>query len=256
MNRGFWFLMAAIAMSWFALDLMLDKPASFTDSQVRAGRTGERESKPLATSAEKIGIPAVSGKSETAGMSNPKMPYAPAGGFSSIGSKEVKPEMLTPAGIPVADGEAVDIQEIEDRRLAEQLAESRRNPAYLSGAYLNPSEPIDPEDSGETEETAVIEELAESLKGNELTDSGGEEEPQDDSAFHAAEANEDLSKEDQSAERVYMTEAGYPIGGEIVDVAEIEERMLKAQLEESLRNPAYLQASPAEHDSVATEDDD
>jgi hypothetical protein len=46
-----------------------------------------------------------------------------------IGSLTANPEMPTPAGLPIAESEAVDLKEIEDRILGEQLAESLRNPA-------------------------------------------------------------------------------------------------------------------------------
>jgi hypothetical protein len=52
-----------------------------------------------------------------------------SGQLPGIGSLTANPEMPTPAGLPIAESEAVDLKEIEDRILGEQLAESLRNPA-------------------------------------------------------------------------------------------------------------------------------
>jgi len=46
-----------------------------------------------------------------------------------------------------------------------------------------------------------------------------------------------------------MTEAGVPVNLETVDFNEVEERILSVQLQESQRNPAYLQTSAEEPDS-------
>ena len=238
MKKGLWFLIAAISLSAFAGYLLPDRPTLFLDSQGHVENAGERISRPAATVVGKAGHPAVSSRNETAGRPVPELAQASSSALPKIAFGKGQPEMLTPSGVPVSDVETVDLQEIEDRILGEQLAESLRNPAYLLATVSKVSEPIDPDDSEEMQENTDGAVSADSFEKNGFADEEIEEGPQV--------ADGQLPNEDQPAEHALLTEAGIPIGTEMVDLAEIEDRILNAQLEESLRNPAYLQGSPAE----------
>jgi hypothetical protein len=223
MNRAFWLFLSAVSLSFFALNLMLDSPPAQRDRQVRTESSGKPKSAAAKNVQESVGVPAVSGKSQTAGKPRHKLPQTPTASNSQTASEEDQPEELTPSGDPVADGEIIDMQEVEERMLAEQLAESLRNPAYLSGASVQLSAPIDPEGSMETEaeegETVLQED--ESSAQDELAESVDEELP-DEIVSYPLEADESISEEDQVEEQEYITETDSPSDDEPVGIAENE----------------------------------
>jgi len=243
MNRAFWLFLSAVSLSFFALNLMLDSPPAQRDRQVRTDSSGRPKSEAAKNVQESVGFPAVSGKSQSAGKPRHKLPQTPTASNSQTASEEDQPEELTPSEDPVADGEIIDMQEVEERMLAEQLAESLRNPAYLSGAAVQLSAPIDPEDSMETEEGATVLQEDESSAQDELAESEDEELP-DDIVSYPPEEDETISEENQVEEQEYATEADFPVDDEMVDTAEIEDQMMNAQIEESRKKPAHLQALP------------
>jgi hypothetical protein len=221
MNRAFWLFLSAVSLSFFALNLMLDSPPAQRDRQVRTESSGKPKSAAAKNVQESVGFPAVSGKSQTAGKPRHKLPQTPIASNSQTASEEDQPEELTPSGDPVADGEIIDMQEVEDRMLAEQLAESLRNPANLSGASVQLSAPIDPEDSMETEEGETVLQEDESSAQDELAESEDEELP-DDIVSYPLEADESISEEGQVEEQEYITETDSPSDDEPVEIAENE----------------------------------
>jgi hypothetical protein len=217
MNRGFWLFLAAVAVSFYALDQMLDSPPAQRDGQVHKSSTGA---------------------------------------FSQIASEEGPQERLTPSGDTVSDDEITDIQEIEEQMPTEQLAESLRNPAFLSMNSIQPSAPVDSEELIETEEGANAQEEVESPSEEELSDTEDEELP-DDTVTYESEPDESLPEdEDPSEEIISTTEAGFPDDQENVDSEEVEEQILNEQMEESRKNPAYFRTSPQTQGPEETEEED
>jgi hypothetical protein len=257
MGKGFWFFFAALSLCCFSFELMLGQPPLSSDNQARTVKAGDHKAEASKTDLRKVGSPADSGKNEAVGKSTPKFPQQTlTGAFQTADFGEVKPQVPAPSGMPVPGAEAVDMQEIEDRLLEEQIAESLRRPAYLAGTYFEPSGPNDPEDFEETKEEIEESEGVEAFKDNALADAEIEEEPQDDTEAQVLKTEGSLSGSDKSTEGVLFTESGFPIGGFINNFDEIDDKKLKAQIEESVKNPAYLQTLPAEHGSEATEDQD
>jgi hypothetical protein len=151
-----------------------------------------------------------------------------------------KRKELTPSGLPIDDIEVLDPEEVEKRTLAEQLAESLRNPAYLQSLDEDLSEGIEADSAEETEADIFEEVNAELLDADELADDQSEQEPDE-------EIDESALESDQSFTRPQMTASGVEISGHgYLDPEEVEKRLLAEQLAESLRNPAYRQSNPEE----------
>lgn len=249
MGKGLWFLLAAISLSCFALDMMLNRPASYNrDSQVRALNAGARKPEAIKTISGKVDFPAGSRKTETVGKSTPKLPQTPASTPPSFAFEKEKPKLETSLEEPVSDAKTVDMQEIEDRLLGEQIAESMRSPAYLSGVYYESSQPDDFEDAEVIlkDENILVSEAIESFEENKLASSEIEEELEDDTGAK-------VLREARTEEEDLITESGFPVGSYDVNLSEIEDQMLAAQIEESLKNPAYLKALPAKNGTEATD---
>ena len=252
MNRPFWFLIAAISLSWFALDWMLDEPAPVMESRVRAEKSGERKSKPVAGITEKVGPPAASAGRQAAGKPIPQSPLASKPAESKPISKEGPPEPSTPLGVPEAELESIDMQAVEERVLAEQLAESLRNPAYLSGASLELSgleEPEQVEEEGENPESGQASEPVDDIETGE---DEIEEAPDDEVEDYASEPDATPLDEEQEL----MSEAEIPVDGESIDYNVEEEQVLDEQLEASQRSPAYLQVVEEEPPPEDSEEED
>ena len=217
MNRGFWLFLAAVAVSFYALDQMLDSPPAQRDRQVHKSSTGAH--------------------SQTASEEGPR-------------------QRLAPSGDQAADDEITDIQEIEEQMLAEQPAEPLRNPAYLSSNSIQPSPPVDSEEIIETEEDESPQEEVESPSEEELSDTEDEEVP-DDTVTYDSEPDESLPEdEDASEELIDTTEAAVSDEEEDVSIEEVEEQVLDEQMEEPRKNPAYPPTLPHMQSPEETEEED
>jgi hypothetical protein len=245
MRNAFWFFLAAIAYSFFALHLMLDRPTPNKDRSYYNGNSSQAKPADAKSGIGNVGFPAASGKNQAAGKPTLKASQPPqVSPENQVENKQLG--LISPSGIYVADGTMIDMQVIESQMLAEQVAESLRNPAYLLGVSIEASGQTDPEEMEEAVEDSDADQAIEVLDETKIGDSEIEEETPDYSEYYAAEADVFSADEGKSGDHVFMTEAGIPIGSEAVDFNEIEERILNAQLEESQRNPAYLQATAEE----------
>jgi hypothetical protein len=152
-----------------------------------------------------------------------------------------RPEQMTEAGVPIGEGIHPDPEDVENRILGEQLAESLRNPAYLQ--YSGEDPPPDEEFAGDRPaEEAIETEMAEATPEDD-----GESEPEDENALNAETSTDAPLSSHESTERPQMTPAGVLISEqEHTDPAEIEDRLMAEQLAESQRNPAYLQTEQSE----------
>jgi hypothetical protein len=83
---------------------------------------------------------------------------------------------------------------------------------------------------------------SESPSEEEFTVSENEEDSQTETEIYISEVEEAAPDLDPAAELALATESGVISGDEPPDFNDIEEQTLNAQMEESLRNPAYLQS--------------
>jgi hypothetical protein len=238
MNKAFWFLIAAIALSWCAVQLMLDKPESHPEKRRQAVHGSDINATLTDKPVRKAGIPAVSGQNGTAGMSNVRSPKSSPGAYSENEPEEQGLETPSRSGMAGADDEIFDRQEVEDRMLEEQMAESLRSPAYLSGRSADDDPRIDTEDVDEEEESSESLNVVGLYDGDEFADGELEDDPENDMQS-SIELEQD---ENFPAEQISKSEGWLVTEDDRVDFNELEERTLNAQIEESLRNPAYLQS--------------
>jgi hypothetical protein len=153
------------------------------------------------------------------------------------------PEQMTEAGVPIGEGIHPDPEDVENRILGEQLAESFRNPAYLQ--YEGEDVPADEEIAEDTPSEGAAE--AEAKMAEVSLDDGGGSEAEDESTLNAETLADASFASDESAMRPQMTEAGVLISElEHPDPAELEARLMAEQLAESQRNPAYLRTEQNE----------
>jgi hypothetical protein len=154
---------------------------------------------------------------------------------------------LTFSGVTIDDPEILDPEEVENRILAEQLAESLRNPADLQSLGEESSEYAESDSAEDTEVDASEEVDAEMLDADELADEQSEQAPDEDIALSDEEVDESALESGQSFTRPQLTESGIEISNHgFLDPEEVEKRLLAEQLAESLRNPPYLQSNPEE----------
>jgi hypothetical protein len=255
MNKRFWILIPALLLSCFILYLVMVPPSSLMDKQCHTGKAGEHRSDPVKTALDKTGFPVVSGNGETTGKLNPKSPLPITDAKPQRDSESGQRDLLSNSGTPVLDG-TMDAKEREDRMIAEQLAESLRSPAYLSGMDDKRSELNDPGDAVEIQNDPEEAELTAFSGENELSDEETAEETQNHVESFRSEPDVPLPDEDQAKERNLTAEAEAPIGDDPVNLEELENRTLSAQQQESLLNPAYLQSTLEDAVPEGTSNDD
>lgn len=228
------FLIAAILVFSFALHLMLDRPQSSIEGKQNAATRGDSRAKASEKSVRKSNQPAGSAQKETAGWPNLKLPKAPPGDYQKIDPENEKPEMPTTFGATDLDDEDIDMQAIEDQMIEDQMDETLSNPANLFGESTASTSATDPED-------LVEEEISDDLN-NEIADGEAEDDPENNMNF-SIEPEQD---EDLPTEPGPMSEEELVIENDAFDANGLEEQSLNPQIEESLRNPAYLQSNHEE----------
>jgi len=255
MKTKYWFLICALLFSAYMADV-LTRRASVSKTHSKAPNGEESISRLGQQPSLADGIPGAVVQSVPPKGSRLRPKPGASGQFPEIAFLTAKPEMLTPAGLPIAESGTVNMKDIEDRILSEQLAESLRNPAYLAAAFKGPLTPIDP-DNEEAGDEAQAEETPSSSEISGISEEGAEEKLQVESALNETDAARQLSEANPPAQRMRMPEAGVPISESgAVGVAEIEARMLNEQLAASLRNPAYLQPGLTELPSEEPPEED
>lgn len=252
-----WFIVAATSLSALASYLMLGLPTSILNGPARI----ENGSGRLARTATGVGlntIPrAVPIQIDLDERPGPKRLQASSRMYPNHVLEKTSISEQHPLGMPPSGIETIDLQDIENRILSEQLAESLRNPAYLSAILRNSFEPDDPDELEEAEVDSDYKETEDPLRQAEAAyEEQAEEESFIEDDRYAAEADGEFPYQDRFAERFLLTEAGTVIRTEVDDLQEIENRILEEQLAESLSYPAYQRNNsgwPGSED-IASED--
>jgi len=126
-------LLAAVSLAWFALDMMLNRPASLTNKSSHVEKSCESQSKLAASYERKIGQPGVSINRQAATEAvRPFIRVSNSAGFKTS-PEENLPKITNFSGIALDEIEMIDMRGIEERMMERQFAESLRNPAYLLG---------------------------------------------------------------------------------------------------------------------------
>lgn len=236
-------MVAGIAVACFGLQLMLDRPDPPRESRQLAVAAGDRRANVETPPSEKSGRPAVSGKREAAGSSR-------TGSYGTTQRSYAQPTVGKEAspGFQMSDeedgieDETSDRQDLEEQRLEEQIAESLRNPAYLAEAPPESGEPFEAEEISDDVADWQDDSFAEPPSEEELAVGEIEEDSQAEDETYTSAVEESAPELEYAAERALMTESGILSDDEPPDFNDIEEQTLNAQMEESLRNPAYLQS--------------
>jgi hypothetical protein len=249
MKARYWLLIGAILICAYVGD-MLGRRAVVSNTPSKAETSGGRQ-------ARRDGLPAAVFRNASPGKPASSPSQEDRAASPEIASDVTQPERLTPAGVRIDDPRNLDPEEVEERILAEQLAESLRNPAYLQATAEEPSADTGPEDSEEAEAEPPAAAAAGAVGADELSGEQSKQEPDEEASIAEADAAEQPPDSDQSGERPQLTPSGLPIDDpEKLDVEEVENRILAEQLAESLRNPAYLQSTPEESVPEETEEED
>ena len=250
MKAKHWLLIGAILLSAYAGD-MLVRRAVVSNTHLQPEKIGRQ------TTAVANGLPAAALQGVPPKEFGSRLKRGASDPSPETVSDVTEPEELTPSGVPINDPGSLDPEEVENRLLADQLAESLRNPAYLQATAGAPSADIEPDTPEATEAGSPGVETAELLGAEGGADHQSEQALEEETALNDAEAAEPPPKNDQSAGRPQLTEAGVPVSEHgSLDPAEVEALLLAEQLAESLRNPAYLQPAPVESNFEETEEED
>ena len=249
MSRPLLLLLAAVSLAWFALDMMLNRPASLTSKSSHVEKSCESPSKPAASYERKIGQPGVSINRQAATEAvRPFIRVSNSAGFKTS-LEENLPKITNFSGIAFDEIEMIDMPGIEERMMERQFAESLRNPAYLLGISFEEPGQITLDEVHMPNEGTEDDLSIEMLDENDIGYNEIEEESSNQSEDYFVESGESQADEGKLGDHATMTEAGVPVSFETVDFNEVEERILSVQLQESQRNPAYLQTSAEEPDS-------
>jgi hypothetical protein len=244
MSKPLLFLIAAVLLFSFALQLILDRPQSSIKGQQNAATRADLRAKASEKSVKKSNQPAGSAQSETAGWPNFKLPKAPPGAYQAIDPENEKPEVSTTFGVTDVDDEDGDTQETEGQLIEDQVDETLSNPLYLFGESTASTGADDPED--------LVEEEISDDPNEEFDDA----EIEDDSEKIMNFSIEPEQDEDLPTEPGPMPEEEMIIKDDAFDSIHMEEKSLNAQIEESLRNPAYLQSIAEEEIIEETSEED
>jgi hypothetical protein len=234
MKAKYWLPILTILISAYVVDMLIMQDVVSNTNIPSENDSGK-------TAAAPPGRPSVSNRNPlpaktASGINREPEDTAPEGAII-----DARPEQMTESGLPLGEGIHPDPEEVENRILAEQLAESLRNPAYLQEIVEEP--PPDEELAADT----PAEEAAESEMAEATPQEEEESDIEDESALNAETSADAPPSSDESAERPQMTEAGVLISEhEHPDPAEVEARLMAEQLAESQRKPAYLQTEQAE----------
>jgi hypothetical protein len=238
MIRLFWVLIAVVALSWFALDLMLNRPVLVTNKDVKPGNTDKGQLKPSSHVVRKFGSLETLGKGQATGEPSHQFARVSTPKGLPLPSEEGPPELFTPSGFPFAELKEIDIPTIEDRLSESQLFESLRDPGYLLRNYIEGSGPTDLEVKENTEQGSDTHMATEEIEKIEMSDNEIEEELLKMTEFYSPEPNTLSADGDKFEDHISMTESGISIDVAAIDYNEIEERIYNSQLEEA-QIPVY-----------------
>lgn len=240
MKVKYWLLILAILISTYVGDMLVRQAVVSNTNLPPENNSGQTTAATPSGPTASIRSPFRAGTgTNTTGEHAAPSPEAPM--------ENARPAKLTESGMPTGEGIHPDPEEVENRILGEQLAESLRYPAYLQ--YNGEDSPPGEEFAGDRPaEEAIETEMAEATPEDD-----GESDPEDESALNAETSPDAPLVSNESAERPQMTEAGVLISEHgHPDPAAVEARLMAGQLAESQRNPAYLQteqsALPEEED--------